>query len=42
MHVTTKIGTYKIYSDKTKCMNEQMFDKYITIQEKFSNIIKKN
>ena len=37
---------YKRYSDKTKCMyfmikDEKMFDKYITIWEKVSNVIKK-
>ena len=37
---------YKRYSDKTKCMyfmikDEKVFDKYMTIWEKVSNVIKK-
>ena len=40
------MSIYKRYSDKTKCMyfmikDEQMFDKYMIIWEKGSNIIKK-
>ena len=41
------MSIYKRYSDKTKCMyfmikDEKIFDKYVTIWEKVSNIIKKN
>ena len=41
------MSIHKRYSDKTKCMHfmikdEIFFDKYITIWEKVSNIIKKN
>ena len=41
-----EISIYKRYSDKTKCMcfmikDEKNFDKYMTIWEKVSNIIKK-
>ena len=41
-----EMSIYKRYSDKTKCMyfmikDEQIFDKYMIIWEKVSNIIKK-
>ena len=41
-----EMSIYKRYSDKTKCMyfmirDENFFDKYMTIWEKLSNIIKK-
>ena len=41
-----KMSIYKRYSDKTKCMyfmieDEKIFDKYMTILEKVSHIIKK-
>ena len=41
-----EMSIYKRYSDKTKCMyfmikGEKNFDKYVTILEKVSNIIKK-
>ena len=40
------MSIYKRYSDKTKCMyfmikNGSIFDKYVIILEKVSNIIKK-
>ena len=40
------MSVYKRYSDKIKCMcimikDEKLFDKYMTIWEKVSNIVKK-
>ena len=40
------MSIYKRYSNKTKCMyfmikDEHFFDKYMTVREKVSNIIKK-
>ena len=41
------MSIYKRYSDKIKCMYffikvENIFDKYMTVWEKVSNIMKKN
>ena len=41
------MSIYKRYSDNTKCIffvikDENFFDKYMAILEKFSNTIKKN
>ena len=40
------MSRYKRYSDKTKCMyfmikDEKVFNKYMTIREKVSNVMKK-